>query len=235
MAHQKSLSVPDPAWKPGQIKPHGIPLNESLEKLKEINAKLDKVSMDEKEDVLRCFGEFMSFEEIKWHVVLTQGEKSVLNDIDMIERLCRNPNSRLTIAHYRGKYLRKLEEEPIFHKKVRLVDLGKMRDRYLKQIALLRDDDKYEREEFRYAARGLAEILSRAQDEVEGKGMHINVGMGIFDMGDLDGKSDDELISRREELLAKAARAIGGAERRRIAGDNADTEDVIDTVATKSS
>lgn len=213
-------------------------------KIKEIEA----LPIEDKEDVLLCFAQFMSFEAIRHHVIMTVGEGTPFTDVNMIERFCKDPKNKWTIMDMRNRYLNEQRKVAIFHKRVRLDDLQYLRDRYLVQIRLIGDETEKERQEFKYMAYGLADILSKARDEVEGKGMSINVGLGVFDMGDLEGKSDAELISRREELLRKASRAIGvvsgsGASRpgigditgRGAGGDNGDSKDVIETTAVESS
>lgn len=210
----------------------------NVEELKELDVKyrqLERIPEAKREEVLRMFGEFNSFEQIKHHVIKTQGENAMLNDLGMIERLCRDPRHKFLVMRFRDQYLSHLKDVSLFHKRVRLDDLQYLRDRYLMQIKELDDHDVKHRSEFRFMASGLAQILSTVRDEVEGKGMQINVGLGIFDMGDLDGKSDDELISRREELLKKAQRAIGSPSGRRTPGDNGNTEDVIEATVSKPS
>lgn len=195
---------------------------------------IDNLKDNYKEDILRMFGEFNSLEVIKQYVEERWGKTAVLNDMEMLKRLCHDPRYKFTIGRFRDKYLMQLKDIAIYHKRIRLDDLSSLRERYIKQINELDDTDFRQREEFRYMARGLAEILSTVRDEVEGKGMNINVGLGIFDMGELDGKSDEELISRREELLKKAQRAIGVSSGRRAVGDNTDTEGVIEAKISES-
>ena len=172
---------------------------------------LEKWDIEAKQDVLRCFAEFMSFEAIKEHVIKEHraGANSILADVNVIRKLCCDVRHKYFVLQCRGKYLTKMKDIALYHKRVRLDDLQMLRDRFVSQIVALDDKNAVERGEFRFMAKGLAEVLSKAQEEVEGKGFNIQVGLGIFDMGDMDDKSDEELISRREELLKKASRALG--------------------------
>jgi hypothetical protein len=91
---------------------------------------------------------------------------------------------------------------------VRLGDLNDLRAAYLEQIRSNACGDSEQRAEFRSMAKGLVEILGAARDEVEGKGItfnQLNVTMVEF-----DGKSDAELVARRQELIAQAERALNG-------------------------
>lgn len=203
---------------------------------------VEKLSDEDKDHVIRCYGEFQSLEVIKDQL----DPRSPLYHNQMIEMLCSAPENRLKVMNYRNKYLTRLKDVAISHKRVRIDDLEVLRQRFTHQISLLDDTLPEDRKEFRFMATGLVQILSQAHDEVEGKGINIHLGLGVFGMEDMDGKSDDELISRREELLKKASRAIGinlndprvgiaDSSGRGALGDNGDTAHVIEAKAEQSS
>jgi hypothetical protein len=209
-----------------------IPTTLSDEQLYEKFKKAEEASEETKEHVLRLFGEFNSFENIKHQIGIIRGTSNPFYDTKMIEMFCSLSKNKLRISHHRNKYLVKLKDVAISNKRIRIDDLQYLRDRFIHQIKNLKDDDVEQIREFRYMAKGLSEILSQAQDEIEGKG--INIHLNMLDMGDMDDKSDAELISRRQELLAKAERAIsGGTQRRGIAGDSGDSKNVIETTASE--
>lgn len=180
---------------------------ELVEKFKEVEGLPDTT----KDVVLKLFGEFTSFEGIKEYVGKQPFPISggALDNIMMIRMLCESPASRYKIMYFRNRYLNRIKEIAITHKRVRVDDLQYLRDRFVSQIKMLDDSKMEDVKEFRYMAKGLSEILSQAQEEIEGKGININVGVGVFGMEDIDGKSDEELISRRQELIARASRAVG--------------------------
>lgn len=198
---------------------------------------MESMPKEQLENIIQLFSEFCTLEAIRHSMIMSFGEEAVGSDVWIIEKITKNSKYKWEIQERRDKYLNRLKDLAISHKRVRLEDLQYLRDRYIVQIRGVGDNTPEERQEFKYMAYGLAQILAQAQDEVEGKGMNINVGLGVFDMGDLDGKSDQELISRRQELLAKAERAIGigSSQRPRIARDNTDSKNVIDTQTVQPS
>lgn len=187
-----------------------------------------------KEKILILCGEFLSTEDIRLGLVAQMGEDNFLNDSVLIERICKDSRNKYSIQQYRNKYLNKVKDIALFHKRIRLDDLQKLRDRFISQIKELDDTKEEERREFRYMAKGLTEILSVAREEIEGKGMTFNQ---LNLIGDFDGKSDDELISRRDELLRKAERAIGigGPGVRGVSGADGDPAEFIEAQAEQSS
>lgn len=179
--------------------------------------------------VLKCHGEFIDFAEISRRCLKKEYTISVWE----VEKICTEPSNRYTIQQYRNQYLNKVKSVALANKRVRLDDLDYLRSRFL-EILKANDCGSYDsRAEFRSMSRALLEILGAARDEMEGKGITL-LGVGIgggLGMGDFDGKSDTELVARREELIAQAGRALIG----RASGANDHPEGVGSAQALESS
>lgn len=198
--------------------------------------------LEQRQEVFKCLGRFMSIVKIQKHIVESFGNISPLNDSFLLNLMAKDPNNKWIIADAKNKYLKDKQELGVFYKKYRLEDLQRLRDKYIEKIENL-GVTTLDNKDFVDLANGLTHVLSQAQDEVEGKSASVNIGFGVFDIDDLEGRSDDELISQREELLRKARRAIGVDARTGIGilarpgldKDNTDSKNVIDTQAIKSS
>lgn len=175
---------------------------------KEGSRVIDSVRVPEEEFlyILRLHAEFVKPERIQESLQSKYGQNSALgNSLIRIKHVIGDTNSRLIIAQFRGAYLNRIKDVPIANKRVRLEDLEEVRDKVitdLKQNKLL---DAEQKMEFRLMAKSLKDTLDCAREEVEGKSIVFNQLNVIGDFGD---KSDDELASRRDELIRKASRVI---------------------------
>ncbi len=137
-----------------------------------------------------------------------------------VDKELNNTENRYLIQQFRNNYLNKIKNVALANKRVRLDDLDYLRNRYLELIRGNMCIDKDERQEFRIMSRALIEVLGAARDEIEGKGITFNQ-MNVS-MGEFDGKSDAELLARRQELIRQAEISLVG----RASGANDNPEGI---------
>lgn len=125
-----------------------------------------------------------------------------------LHKLRESSKYDLAKKRYRERYLRSIQDVPISNKRVRIDTLEKVRIKLLKMLEENPCADKSERAEFCSQVKALNEVLVNARDEMEKK-INLIPSVGIF--GDFGEKTDDELISEREELLNQARRVVPGA------------------------
>lgn len=167
--------------------------------------------------LLRLHSEFKDNKEI----VEKYNKKFETNISDNdVEKELSNTENRYLIQQFRNNYLNKIKNVALANKRVRLDDLDYLRNRYLELIRSNNCLDKDERQEFRVMSRALIEVLGAARDEIEGKGITFNQ-MNVS-MGEFDGKSDAELLARRQELIRQAEISLVG----RASGANDNPEGI---------
>lgn len=114
---------------------------------------------------------------------------------------------------FREDYLARVKAVPIAHKRIRIDDLEKSRQKLLEMIDKGNIDSKQSRNEMLMIIRRLNETICVAREEMENKPQMIQqVSVGAF-----SSLSDEELQKRKEMLIAKAtgthqARDIGVGE-----------------------
>lgn len=183
--------------------------------------------------ILRLHAQFAKPEQIRKILVEDFGNSSgspsdyFNHSLIRINKLICEPKSKMIIATYRAQYLNKIKDVGISHKKVRLEDLDEVRGKMMERIKENKLKDKEEVREFMELVKGLNMTMTSARDEMEGKSIVLNQ-MNI--MGDFGDKSDDELISRRDELIRQAEIAITG----RTSGINHNPEGAIPAEVIKS-
>lgn len=125
-----------------------------------------------------------------------------------LQKLRGSSKYDLAKKRYKEQYLRSIHDVPISNKRIRVDTLEKVRVKLLKMLEDNQCADKSARAEFCSQVKALNEVLVNARDEMEKK-INLMPSVGIF--GDFGDKTDDELISEREELLAQARRVVPGA------------------------
>ncbi len=117
-------------------------------------------------------------------------------------RVIEKPGAKGIINGFKEEYYKRLMEVPICNKRIRVDNLESVRVKVMTAIdenALLDAEQKHE---FREDVRTLVGALAAARTEIEGAGMTIKM------VGEFNGKSDDELAARRDEILKQAEKLI---------------------------
>lgn len=166
-------------------------------------------------EVLRLAAQFKTAREISKADIAIDREsgKPIRLSQDNISKIINKKENRITLSGLRQHYLAKMKDTAIYNKRIRLDDLEELRQKYLDMLRENQLADAEQRNEFRVLSKGFIEVLNAAREEVEGKSMVFNqLNMNM----ELDGQSDEDLIQRRDELIAKAERSLLGG----VARDN---------------
>ena len=118
---------------------------------------------------------------------------------------CEAKGNQQFIKDYRETYLAKVREVPIANKRIRIDDLEMVRTRLIKLLKENKCENKSQKAEYLTLSRELRALVESAREEMERK-PHL-ISNTILNMNEV---SDGQLHSRKEELVRKAQRVIGG-------------------------
>ncbi len=174
----------------------------------------ERLTRDERMMIYEWAGEGYTVREISSMFNRSRAAVSKIR-IPGVQRILEVPEAQKFVSGFRLKYLKSLEKIPIANKAVRMDTLDKLSQRLMSMANLTKTyrNDK-ETGKFLNIVRRIIEINDLARNEMEQRaGVSIGIGLG---QGDLDDLSDEQLKSRRDEIIRRAAKAIdqraGGAD-----------------------
>ena len=169
-----------------------------------------KLDNDQRHVVLRMYAEGNTLGVIQQHLIeeykITLGRNSIY-------ATCHSKVNEKFIKSYRETYLAKVKEVPIANKRIRVDDLEKVRMKLIELMEKNPCETKSHKLEYVSLSGELRRITDCAREEMERKPNLITTT--IMNMNEV---SDGELHSRKDELVRKAQRIIGGG----ASGDNSD-------------
>jgi hypothetical protein len=169
-----------------------------------------KLDNDQRHMVLRMHAEGLGPLEISKFLLETYNIKITTNSI---YDTCRTKVNEKFVKSYRETYLAKVKEVPIANKRIRVDDLEKVRTKLIQLMEKNTCETKSQKAEYVSLSGELRRITDCAREEMERKPNLISTT--IMNMNEV---SDGELHSRKEELIRKAQRIVGGG----ASGDNPD-------------
>lgn len=108
------------------------------------------------------------------------------------------------LRRFREEYLKRVTDVPISNKRIRINDLENARTKLLEQINSNPCETKQNRQEFMQLVKCLNEVLGSAREETDKNGLS---GFVIGDFGD---QTDNDLRTRKDELIRQAEIALTG-------------------------
>lgn len=174
----------------------------------------ERLTRDERMMIYEWAGEGYTVREISSMFNRSRVSVSKIR-IPGVQKILEAPEAQKFVSVFRLKYLKSLEKIPLANKAVRMDNLDKINQRLMHMAEFTKTyRNEKEASKFLNIVRRIIEIQDLARNEMEQRaGVSIGIGLG---QGDLDDLSDEQLKSRRDEIIRRAAKAInqgtGGAD-----------------------
>lgn len=160
-----------------------------------------KLTHDQRMMALRMYGEGHRYADIQRQLKIDFG---ISLHHESIRSTCDSKVNQPFIEKFRAAYLSRISEVPISNKRIRIDDLEEVRGRILKVIKKNPLETTKQRSEFLALSGRLISVLQQAREETE-KRPEL---MASFTVDEFSTMSDEELMVKRSELLAKVKRSI---------------------------
>ena len=166
-----------------------------------------KLSRDQRMLVLRMYAENYTPTEIKRELY---SQHNISIHINSIQSTCKAERNKPFVENFRQMYLNRIKDEPIANKRIRINDMEKMRKKLMDMIDHLPVKTKSQRLELSSHVKRLTELFNTAREEMEKKPSLV---AGVV-VGDMSERSDEDLQSRKQELVGKVINSLRGGSRR---------------------
>lgn len=163
-----------------------------------------KLTDEQKIEVCKMYAEGCTTAEIARTI---KESYSLILNINGQKAIVNSEWAKPFVKKFREDYIKRVKDVPVSNKRLRLDDLQYVRDKLIDQIKSNKCDTKIKKDELRKDTRSLCEVIASCRDEIEKK-LNVIPGLGII--GDFEDKSDEQLISERDELIRQAEKSLAG-------------------------